>query len=463
MNPSDKSWQSRLNRPPDEITINFVESLTIDQRLYKYDIAGSIAHAQMLCEQKLITRTELTQIKNGLTEIAEKIQQGKFRFDKNHEDIHMVLEAALIKLIGEPGRKLHTGRSRNDQVALDMRLWMRDEIEIADERIRLLQDALLTKAASQQGRQVICGYTHLQRAQPILTGSYLLAYVEQFQRDRSRLTDCRNRLNVCPLGAGALAGTSLPLNRQRTAELLGFTEITRNSLDAVSDRDFAAEFLFCTAMIGMHLSRLAEDWIIFSSREFDLINLDDAFCTSSSMMPQKRNPDMLELIRGKSGSLYGNLIALLTMLKAQPLTYNRDMQEDKKQVFDAADTIAACLDMAAALVKNTHFNQNNIAQNLDQGYPDATALADYLVQKNIPFRTAHQIVGKLIQQCETTGATLSQLPLDQLQKASDQIESDVFQHLGAENVVARYTTAGAAGPNQLNDQIEFWKRNLKKI
>jgi len=460
MSKTDKSWQSRMNQSQDELAVDFVESISLDQRLYKYDIVGSIAHARMLSEQGLITREEFRQIKQGLTEIAEMIEAGKFKFDKRYEDIHMVLEAALIKKIGDPGRKLHTGRSRNDQVALDMRLWMRDCIATLIERIMVLQQALV-KQAAKQGKIVMPGYTHLQRAQPVLTGHYLLAFTEMLQRDRLRFKDALQRVNVCPLGSGALAGSSLPLDRAKVAEILGFSALTRNSIDAVSDRDFCAEFLFCCALTAMHLSRLAEDWIIFASREFGFIAIDDAYCTGSSMMPQKRNPDMLELIRGKTGQLYGNLMALLTMLKGQPLAYNRDMQEDKKQIFDAADTIEACLDMTAAIVKNTTFNKTRIESSLDAGFLDATALAEYLVRKGVPFRQAHQIVGQLVNQCDSAGKNLSELPLEELQKTCPQIEPDVYDTLTAKNVAKNYTTSAAAGEKQLEDQLAFWKEQLQ--
>ncbi|MBN1765933.1 MAG: argininosuccinate lyase [Sedimentisphaerales bacterium] len=457
---TEKNWQSRLKQPQDELAVDFVESLSVDTRLYKYDIAGSIAHAQMLSEQHLMTRDEFRQIKQGLTEIAEDIDRGKFRFDKKYEDIHMVIEAALIKKIGDIGKKLHTGRSRNDQVCLDMRLWMRDRIAIMTELITDLQKALIKRAGSDQGKIVMPGYTHLQRAQPILAGSYLLAFVEQLQRDRERFADCFKRVNVCPLGSGALAGSSLPLDRARVAEILGFNQITRNSLDSVSDRDFCAEYVFAAGLTAMHLSRLAEDWIIYSSKEFSFIRIDDAFCTGSSMMPQKRNPDLLELIRGKCGGIYGNLIALLTMLKGQPLAYNRDMQEDKKQLFDASDCLEGCLQMAAAIVAHTHFNRDRILADLEDGFLDATALAEYMVNKGVPFRQAHQLVGKLVAHCEVKDLTLIELPLEQLQQACEKIENDVYSHLSAANAAAHYATAGAAGQKQLQDQLEYWKNKM---
>ena len=456
-----KSWQSRLQEAPDQQAIDFVESISIDRRLYKYDIAGSIAHAQMLSEQRLITREEFRQIKQGLLDIAESIQAGAFRFKKHYEDIHMVIEAALIKKIGEPGKKLHTGRSRNDQVSLDMRLWMRDEVEIVDDHLAALQRRLV-ELASKQGHLVMAGYTHLQRAQPVSVGSILLAYVEQLQRDRQRLSDARARVNVCPLGSGALAGSSLELDRRRVADLLGFPTITANSIDSTADRDFCVEFVFVAAMIAMHLSRWAEDWIIQMSQEFGFIAIDDAYCTGSSMMPQKRNPDTLELIRGKCGQMYGNLMALLPMLTGQPLAYNRDMQEDKKQVFDAADTIEACLSMAATIVQHARFNEQRITAGLDEGFLDATALAEYLVKKGMAFRQAHQSVGELVQQADSEGISLANMPLEKLQKACDKIEKDVYQSLTAINVVAGYKVAGSAGQIQLEEQLAHWRKTLGK-
>ena len=462
MNKPSKSWQSRLAQPPDELAIDFVESISVDKRLYKYDVAGSIAHAQMLSEQRLITREEFRQIKDGLLAIAESIEAGKFKFDARLEDIHMVIEAALIKKIGPAGEKLHTGRSRNDQVAVDMRLWMRDRIELIVAQINALQIALV-RQAEKQGQVVMPAYTHLQRAQPILAGCYLLAFVEMLQRDSDRFSSAFERVNTCPLGSGAVAGSTLPLDRRRVAELLGFASVTRNSIDSTADRDFCAEFVFACALTAMHLSRLAEDWIIYSSTEFGFVTIDDAYCTGSSMMPQKRNPDMLELIRGRCGQSYGNLMALLTMLKGQPLTYNRDMQEDKKQVFGAADTIEASLQMAAGIVSHAKFNAKRIAGDLGAGFTDATALAEYLVTRGVPFRSAHQVVGQLVQRCEADGLTLAQMPLESLQGCCAQIDQDVYQSLGAENVVAAYAAEGSAGQQQLAEQLRFWKENLKGV
>ena len=456
---AEKSWEERLAGQPDKMTVDFVESLSIDRRLYKYDIAGSIAHAQMLAEQKLITKADLKAIKDGLLEIEREISEGKFKFDKTYEDIHMAIEAALVAKIGETGKKLHTGRSRNDQVATDIRLWMRDEIEILQGKITLLQKAFV-KSAGRYAEYVMPGYTHLQRAQPIVIASYLLSFVEQFERDFVRLGNCSELLNVSPLGSGAVAGSTLPIERQSTAKQLGFAGISRSTIDAVSERDFCAEFIFDCALIATHLSRLAEDWIIYSSSEFGFVAIDDSFCTSSSMMPQKRNPDVLELIRGKAGSVYGSLMAMLSMLKAQPTGYNRDLQEDKIHIFSASDTVSQSLDIAKAIVSHTKFNTKRIRAGLEDGFLDATALVEYLVGKGVAMRKAHGVVGSLVAYCEKKSKKLAELGLDEFKKYSAFIEKDVYEHLGAENVVSRYVTEGAAGPKQAKKQIAYWQEQL---
>lgn len=462
MTQGEKSWEKRLSGGPDELAVNFVESLSFDRRLYKHDIAGSIAHAQMLAAQGLITKNELAEIKKGLLEIAEEIASGRFVFDIRQEDIHMAVEAALIAKIGEPGKKLHTGRSRNDQVATDLRLWMRDEIEILQAYLTELQRALV-KQAEKYTEDIMPAYTHLQRAQPVTIGAYLLSFVEMLARDWSRLKDCRTRLNVCPLGSGAVAGSTLPLDRQKTAQSLGFSDITYNSIDAVSDRDFCAEFIFCCSLIAAHLSRLAEDWILFATTEFGFIRIEDAYCTSSSMMPQKRNPDMLELIRGKSGSVYGALVGMLTILKAQPSTYNRDLQEDKLHVFRAADVTEACVQMARAIVEHTAFRTERIAQGLEEGFLDATAMAEYLVSKGLPFRQAHGIVGTLVARCEQEEkAKLSELSLEQMQAVCGTIEQDVYEVLNPAGVCRNYKTLGAGGPENTRAQVKYWKEKLKE-
>jgi len=456
-----KSWEKRLGCEPDELAVDFVESISYDRRLYKYDIAASIAHAKMLSEQKLISKAEYDKIVHGLLAVEKEITDGSFKFDKTQEDIHMAIEAALIKKTGQAGEKLHTGRSRNDQVATDMHLWMRDEIEILQAKITELQKAFV-KTAGKYTDDVMPSYTHLQRAQPIVIAAYLLSFVEQFERDIVRLSNCSNLLNISVLGSGAVAGSTLPIDRKSTAEQLGFTDISRNSIDAVSDRDFCAEFIFDCALVATHLSRLAEDWVIFSSSEFDFIRIKDSFCTSSSMMPQKRNPDMLELIRSRTGRIYGSLIALLTLLKALPSGYNRDLQEDKIHIFSAADTVKQSLDMACAIVSNTKFNVDRIKAGLDEGFLDATALAEYLVGKGIAFRQAHGIVGELVADCEKNNKALAQLSIKQYKKYCPAVEKDVYEHLGSSKVVKRYVTAGSAGSKQSKIQINYWQKLLAK-
>jgi argininosuccinate lyase len=456
---AEKSWEKRLAGEPDKLMVEFVESLSVDRRLYKYDIAGSIAHAKMLAEVGLIGKGEFKEIERGLIEISEEISAGRFAFDATYEDIHMAVEAALVAKVGEVGKKLHTGRSRNDQVSTDMRLWMRDEIELIQEKVTALQRALAA-AAEKYCEDVMPGYTHLQRAQPVAIGMYLMSFVEQLERDYLRLGHCRKLLNVSPLGAGAIAGSTLGLDRKMTAKELGFSDVSYNSIDSVSDRDFCAEFIFDCAMIATHLSRLAEDWIIYSSSEFGFVRIDDSYCTSSSMMPQKRNPDVLELIRGKTGAVYGSLMAMLTVCKGLPSGYNRDLQEDKGHVFAAGDTVKASLDMAAGAVSHTRFETRRIAAGLDEGFLDATAMAEYLVGKGAAFRDAHGIVGTLVAECEKQGMKLAELGLEDMKRHCGLIEADVFESLGAARTAGRYVTEGAAGTKQAKEQVAYWKREL---
>ena len=456
---SKKPWHGRLTADADAVTAELLASLDVDRALWRYDIAGSVAHAQMLSEVGLISKAEFRRIRTALVDIASAIEAGKLRMPVELEDIHMVIEKALIARAGDAGAKLHTGRSRNDQVALDMRLWARDAIENLCDGVVSLQRAFV-RAAQKHADLVVPAYTHLQRAQPVLAGHALLAYVEMLQRDRDRLGDARVRVNVCPLGCGAVAGTSLPLDRARTAELLGFPKIARNSIDATADRDFLAELCFCCAMLGVHLSRWAEDWIIYSTVEFGLIELDDAYCTSSSMMPQKKNADTLELIRAKAAGGIAQLTGLLTLLKGLPLGYNRDLQDDKRFAFQAAAGMQQALPVAAGIVAATRFNRKGIAAGLDAGFLDATAMAEYLTGRGVPFRTAHGIVGRLVARAAKEGLTLAELPAETLRKACAKIGPDVRKHLGAANVVRRYASDGAGGPKQLRKQLAFWKRKL---
>jgi len=461
-NASKPSWHGRFEKAPARITQTFVESLSIDWRLWKHDIAGSLAHAEMLCEAGLINKKDLEAIRAGLQKISQQIERGEFQFVPADEDIHMAIERALIEQVGEAGKKLHTARSRNDQVALDLRLYLRDAINGETlPALRSLQAALV-ELAERQGLALMPGYTHLQRAQPVLLGAYLLSLVEALERDTARLHDALKRINICPLGSGALAGTTLPINRRSVAEKLGFAGITENSIDSTSDRDPAVEYVFCCAMIAAHLSRLAEDWILFCSQEFAFLQIDEAYCTGSSMMPQKRNPDLLELIRGRTARAYAALTGLLTVLKGLPSGYNRDLQEDKYHLFAAHDCTVACLKVAAEVVSHSRFNEQAMKAALQGGFIDATALAEYLVLKGVPFRQAHEIVGRLVRRCEQEGVNLSDLTLEAFRQVCDKIDADVYGWLGPENVVRRYTSAGSAGVREFRRSLAKWKRRLAR-
>lgn len=457
---NQKSWQARFSQAADALTENYVESLSFDRRMWKYDIAGSIAHAEMLAEVGLIDKSDAQEIKRGLLAIGEDIEAGRFKWDPACEDLHMAIEGALTARIGEPGKRLHTARSRNDQVALDLRLYTRDAIDL--DMLPLLTElqAALVASAEKYADNVMPSFTHMQRAQPITIGAYLLAYVEEFQRDRERFEDARKRVNVSPLGSGALAGSTLPIDRRSVARKLGFPEVSRNSIDGTGDRDFISEFLSAAAMCAVHLSRLAEDWIYYTSTEFQFIRIADAFCTGSSMMPQKRNPDVLELIRGKTGRIFGALTGMLTLNKGLPQAYNRDLQEDKIHLFSGHDTLRDSLQIAAAVVRNTTFNIEHLRVAAQYGFADATVLAEYLVGKKVPFRQAHQIVGKLVAQCEKAGCELRDLELEAFQAACEHIEKDVYDYLGPDNVVARYRSEGSCGPEWTRKQVEFWKKEL---
>jgi len=456
---SAKSWQGRLSADADQATAQFVASLDVDQALWSHDIAGSLAHARMLSEAGLLTGREFQRISQGLSAIAEEIRSGLLDMPIELEDIHMVIEKSLIDRIGQAGAKLHTGRSRNDQVALDLRLWAKQAIDELSAAIRLLQVELVAQAG-RCGQIVMPAYTHLQRAQPILAGHSVLAYVEMLHRDADRLSDARKRTDVSPLGCGAVAGTSLAISPARTAELLGFQAVARNSIDATSDRDFLAELCFACALLGVHLSRWAEDWIIYSSTEFGLIELHDAYCTSSSMMPQKKNPDTLELIRAKSAVAIAQLTGILTLLKGLPLAYNRDLQDDKRFVIATVSAMLSSLRVARGIAATTRFCEGQIARSLDAGYLDATALAEYLVGRGVPFRQAHQMVGKLIARAQKDNVPLARMPLEQIQASCPSAGQDVYKYIGAENVVRRYKPPSSAGPGQLRKQLAYWKKKL---
>jgi argininosuccinate lyase len=455
-----RPWEHRLAGAPHELTAAFVQSLDFDTRLYPHDVAGSIAHARMLSEVGLITAAEFKAIKVGLEAILADIRAGKFVFDVAREDIHMAIEAALIERIGEPGKKLHTARSRNDQVATDFRLWVRAGVDRMDGLLAGLMKALL-ESAEKNADTVMPGFTHVQHAQPVAAGQYYLSFIEQFARDRERLADCRRRVNRLPLGAGALAGTSLPISRRRTAELLGFEAVAVNSIDAVSDRDFAVEYVFVLSLIGLHLSRWAEDGIMWIAPEFGFHDVADMFCTGSSMMPQKKNPDVLELIRGRAAGVQGCLTALTTLLKAQPTGYNRDLQEDKRHVFLASDLIEPAVQIAAEVVRGTSLRAPRLREHAAAGFMDATLLAEYLVGKGVPFREAHGIVGRLVKECEQRRLTaLVQLPVEEMREFCPKVGEDVKDWLGPDNVIRRYRSEGSAGTVEVRRQIERWKKAL---
>jgi len=457
-----KLWGGRFQQATEELVEDFTESVRYDKRLYRHDIKGSIAHARMLGEKGIIARQDSELIIDGLNKILEQIEKGEFTWKKELEDVHMNIEKALTDLIGPAGGRLHTARSRNDQVATDFRLYIRDEILKIDSLIQKLQEAFVLQAERHFGL-VMPGFTHLQKAQPILYSHHMLAYFEMFKRDRLRLKDCLSRVNICPLGSAALAGTSYPIDRQMTAKELGFEAVSQNSMDAVSDRDFALEFLFCLSVIMMHLSRLSEELILWMSSEFSYVELPDAYCTGSSIMPQKKNPDVPELVRGKTGRVYGSLMALLTTLKGLPLTYNRDLQEDKEQLFDAADTTASSLAVMAGLIMNMQPNSAKMSKDTETGFLTATDLADYLVKKGLPFRQAHEVVGKAVAQCLSKGKELQALGIDELKRLHPLIEDDVLDVLSVEGSVASRKCFGGTGHQPVQEALDAAKKWLEEF
>jgi argininosuccinate lyase len=455
-----KPWGGRFTEATNRLVEEFTASIPYDWRLYPYDITGSRAHAAMLAKTGIITKKEATRIIRGLDDILKEITDGSFPFSVELEDIHMNIENRLIKKIGPVGGKLHTARSRNDQVALDIRMYLRDEITELHDLAGELQKVLVGLADTHRDA-VLPGYTHLQRAQPVLLGHHLLAYYEMFERDRGRLKDCFRRVNVLPLGAGALAGTVLPIDRRFVARQLGFSGLCENSMDAVSDRDFAIEFAADCAQIMMHLSRLCEELVLWSSAEFGFITLSDAFTTGSSIMPQKKNPDVAELARGKTGRVYGGLMALLTVMKGLPLAYNRDMQEDKESLFDAADTVSHSLAVVAEMLKGVEFHKEAMRGAAGDGFITATDLADYLVRKGMPFRRAHEVVGKAVLRATELGCGLQDMPLAEYRKLSRQINRDVFQAISLESSVGRRRSYGGTAPVNLDKRLEFLKKKMK--
>jgi argininosuccinate lyase len=441
---TEKLWGGRFSQPTDRFVEEFTASIQFDQRLYRYDIQGSIAHCRMLAKQGIIAHDEADAIVTGLGEILAEIERGEFEFSIAREDIHMNVEARLIEKIGPVGGKLHTARSRNDQVALDVRLYLRDEVDAIGKSLLALRKALVDQA--ERNLDVIMpGYTHLQTAQPILFSHHMLAYVEMFARDAGRLRDLRARFNVLPLGAGALAGTTFPIDREWVAQQLGFDGVTRNSLDSVSDRDFAIEFCAFAALLMMHLSRLAEELVLWSSADFAFIDLSDGFCTGSSIMPQKKNPDVPELVRGKTGRVYGNLVSLLTLMKSLPLAYNKDMQEDKEPLFDTIDTVRGSLKVFAEMIAQMTVNADRMRTAAARGFSTATDVADYLVRKGLPFRQAHEVVGKTVRYCVESGKDIPELTLEEFRQFSKKIEADIFAAVTLEaSVNARRATGGTA-------------------
>ncbi len=459
------SRSGRFQRGPKEDVAQFTESISFDRRLWRQDIAGSIAHAGMLKKIGVLTGAEHSQIVQGLKQIATEIEAGKFRWKTALEDVHMNIEAELTRR-APAGAKLHTARSRNDQVALDLRLWTRDEISALEEELRDLQKALL-ELAEKNISILIPGYTHLQRAQPVYLAHHLLAYIEMFSRDRARFADAADRANVCPLGSGALAGSTLPIDREEVARALGFVDakgrprLTENSMDAVSDRDFAVEFCAAGALAAVHLSRLAEDLILWASSEFHFIRIADEYTTGSSLMPQKRNPDVAELTRGKSGRVIGNLVALLTLLKGLPMTYNRDLQEDKERMFDTADTLRSCVLLTGAMLRNITVVEENCRKAASDPLLLATDLADYLVGKGVPFRQAHHAVGALVALAEQRGQKINELELKDWQSVHARFEADALGLLELERAMRRRNVRGGPGPKQVRQQIARWKKELQ--
>ena len=456
---SSKAWGGRFSAPTDKLVEAFTESISFDARLAAVDVRGSQAHARMLSEVGLLTTEECDQICGALDQILGELGRGELPLRTELEDIHMHIESALIARLGDVGRKLHTGRSRNDQVATDLKLYVRDAIDHVDELLANLQRAFV--ARGEQDLDVILpGYTHLQRAQPVAATHYWLAYCEKFQRDRERLADCRRRVNISPLGAAALAGSTLPIDRRRTAELLGFDRPAANSLDVSSDRDFLIEFTSTLALIAAHLSGWAEEWILWCSTEFGFLKLSDAYTTGSSIMPQKKNPDVLELIRGKSARVIASAQQLFLLIKGLPLAYNRDLQEDKLALFAAYDTTAACLTLAPSIVANADLQRERIAARLEDGFLDATALMEYLIRQGVPMRSGHEIVGKLVAHCEAGGRRLSDLTLVEIQSASPAIGPDVFEVLGAVNAAHALCSFGSGGPGPVAERLQEWKQRL---
>ncbi|MCD7858388.1 MAG: argininosuccinate lyase [Clostridiales bacterium] len=451
-----KLWAGRFQKETDSLVNDFNASIDFDQRLYAQDIKGSIAHATMLGEQGIIPQEDADAIINGLKAILADIEAGEVEFSLGNEDIHMNIETILTERIGSAGKRLHTARSRNDQVAVDFRMFVKDEIPVIINQILDLEDVLIRKA-EQNINTVMPGYTHMQRAQPTTFAHYMMAYANMFRRDVTRFEDCLERMDECPLGAGALATSSYPVNRERTAELLGFRKPTENSMDSVSDRDYAIEFLSACSMLMMHLSRFSEEIILWCSWEFKFVDLDDAYSTGSSIMPQKKNPDVAELVRGKTGRVYGDLVSLLTVMKGLPLAYNKDMQEDKEPVFDAIDTVEQCVPVFAAMLDTLTIRPKDMSRAASKGFINATDCADYLTKKGMPFREAYMVVGRLVNSCIKSGDTLDTLTLRDFRAISDLFDSDIYQALELKHCVGERKVYGGPSPEDTTRQIQSVK------
>lgn len=454
-----KLWGGRFTKEENQLVHNFNESLSFDQKFYEQDIRGSIAHVKMLGKQAIISEKEMNQIIDGLEGIRSDIEAGNLVFTKESEDIHSFVEANLIERIGDAGKKLHTGRSRNDQVALDMKLYTRDEISELNRLLKTLLTSLL-KVMKENTETYMPGFTHLQKAQPITLAHHFGAYFEMFRRDRDRLDDIYKRMNYCPLGSGALAGTTYPLDRDYTASLLDFEGPTLNSMDSVSDRDYVIELLSALSTIMMHLSRFCEEICIWNSNEYGFVNIDDSYSTGSSIMPQKKNPDIAELIRGKTGRVYGALISILTTMKGIPLAYNKDMQEDKELTFDAIDTVKGCILLFTGMIDTMTFNLDTMEASTKHGFTNATDAADYLVNHGVPFRDAHGIVGQLVLFCEEKGIALDDMTLEEYKAISPVFEEDIYDAISLETCVNKRTTIGSPSPQSMKDVIKIYEKYL---
>ena len=455
-----KLWGGRFTKETNQLVHNFNASLSFDQKFYEEDIAGSIAHVTMLAKQGILTQEDKDSIINGLNGIRDDIRSGKLIIDEEHEDIHSFVEAHLIERIGDAGKRLHTGRSRNDQVALDMKLYTRKEVLEMNDLLKELLESLL-KIMKENTDTIMPGFTHLQKAQPITLAHHMGAYFEMFNRDRSRLHDIHERMNYCPLGSGALAGTTYPLDREYTAQLLDFAGPTLNSMDSVSDRDYLIEFLSAMSIIMMHLSRFCEEIIIWNTNEYQFIEIDDSYSTGSSIMPQKKNPDIAELVRGKTGRVYGSLVSLLTTMKGLSLAYNKDMQEDKEFVFDAIDTTKGCIVLFTGMLNTLTFRKDKMRASAEGGFTNATDAADYLVNHGVPFRDAHGIIGQLVLYCIDKNISLGEMTLDEYKAISPVFEEDIYDAISMETCVDKRNTIGAPGPKAMQQVIAIYEEYLK--